>query len=173
MNTGKIVSIFMVFLMLIPVATLPSHSAVTSGSHGENSLFTSLSSPHVLVEVNVSPDDEPLPQTWEIYGGNTDGWIHVILPRSDLAQLTERNLEYAVILWDVEQHSQSVQSAYHTLVEMEDILNGIVSDHPDIARLFSIGTTYEGRDIWCLELSDNPGQNEDEPGVLYMGLHHA
>jgi len=173
MNTGRIVSIFMVFLMLIPVATVPSHSAVNSGSQGENSLFTSLSSPHVLIEVNVSLDDGPLPQTWEIYGGNNDGWIHVVLPRSDLAQLTQRNLEYSVILWDVEQHSQSVQSAYHTLVEMEDILNGIVSDHPDIARLFSIGTTYEGRDIWCLELSDNPGQDEDEPGVLYMGLHHA
>ena len=173
MNTGRIVGFFIVFLMVISVVTYPSQSAGNDGSQGKNSLFTSSYSPHVLVEVKVSPEDGPLPLTWEIYGGNGDGWIHVVLPRSQLAQLTQRNLEYSVILWDVEQHSQSVQSEYHTLVEMEEILNGIVTDHPDIARLFSIGTTYEERDIWCLELSDNPGQDEDEPGVLFMGLHHA
>jgi hypothetical protein len=33
--------------------------------------------------------------------------------------------------------------------------------------------SWEGRDIWCIEISDNPGVDEGEPGVVFMGLHHA
>jgi carboxypeptidase T len=173
MNTGKIIGIFLVSLMLLPIAIFPSHTAGSNIILEENSHPQFSSSQHVLVQVKLSPEDDPLPQTWEIYGGNGDGWVHVVLPESDLAQLKQRDLDYSVLLWNIEQHSQSVQSQYHTLVEMKAILDGIVTDHPDIARLFSIGTTYEDRDIWCLELSDNPGQDEDEPGVLFLGLHHA
>ncbi|MGC9308451.1 MAG: M14 family zinc carboxypeptidase, partial [Thermoplasmatota archaeon] len=46
-------------------------------------------------------------------------------------------------------------------------------NYPDITRLYSIGQSYENRSIWCLEISDNPGVDEGEPGVFFMGLHHA
>ncbi|MDI6917955.1 MAG: M14 family zinc carboxypeptidase [Thermoplasmatales archaeon] len=40
--------------------------------------------------------------------------------------------------------------------------------------MFSIGTTYEGREIWVVKISDNPNTDEsDEPDVLYMGAHHG
>ena len=55
---------------------------------------------------------------------------------------------------------------------MEDFLNEIRNKYPEITNLYSIGKTYEDRDIWCLEITDNPGVDEEEPGV-YMGLHHA
>jgi len=44
----------------------------------------------------------------------------------------------------------------------------------DIACLYRFTVpTYEGRHIYALKISDNPGQNEDETEVLYMGLHHG
>ena len=45
---------------------------------------------------------------------------------------------------------------------------------PDlITEKESIGQSIEGRDLWMVKISDNPGVNEDEPEVLYTGIHHA
>jgi hypothetical protein len=73
----------------------------------------------------------------------------------------------------MDSYSQSFVDQYHTFDEMEQILQDIAEDYPDITSLYSIGKSYEGRDVWCLEVSDNPSVDEGEPGVFYMGLHHA
>ncbi len=46
--------------------------------------------------------------------------------------------------------------------------------HPEVVSpRWSIGQSHEGRDIWCLRVSDNPTVDEDEPEILLDGLHHA
>ncbi len=66
------------------------------------------------------------------------------------------------------------QSAYHSYESMTAELGEIVENHSDIVSMFSIETTYEGRDIWAVKISDNPNLDEaDEPDVLYMGAHHG
>jgi len=62
---------------------------------------------------------------------------------------------------------------YYTYQEMTDKLHVLENEYPDIMKLESIGTTYQGRDIWMVKLSDNVDQNENEPGVLLMGAHHG
>jgi carboxypeptidase T len=62
---------------------------------------------------------------------------------------------------------------YHTYDEMTELLQSLVVNHSDIMTLSSIGKTYEGRDIWLVELSDNVTKEENEPGVLFMGAHHG
>ncbi|NIP35340.1 MAG: zinc carboxypeptidase, partial [Thermoplasmata archaeon] len=38
----------------------------------------------------------------------------------------------------------------------------------------STKTSWEGRHIWALKISDNVHVNEsDEPDILYVGVHHA
>ena len=37
----------------------------------------------------------------------------------------------------------------------------------------SIGKSYQGRDIWIGKVSDQVGEDEDEPEVLIDALHHA
>lgn len=56
---------------------------------------------------------------------------------------------------------------------VEAFLNQVAADHPSITRVFSIGTTTDGRDILAIEISDHPGVDEDEPAILLDGLHHA
>jgi len=71
---------------------------------------------------------------------------------------------------------QTVSSApyeYHTYDSMTLLLNNLSQAHPDIMMLTSIGTTYEGRDIWMVKLSENVTRDDDEPGVLFMGAHHG
>ena len=45
--------------------------------------------------------------------------------------------------------------------------------HPTIVRKFSIGKSYQGRDIWAAKISDNVATDENEPEVLFDALHHA
>ncbi len=45
--------------------------------------------------------------------------------------------------------------------------------HPTIARRFSIGTSYKGKQLWAMKISDNVAVDENEPEVLYDGGHHA
>ena len=62
---------------------------------------------------------------------------------------------------------------YHTHDEMVTELNQVVADHSPIVSLISIGSTYEGRDIWAMKISDNPQIEEDEPEVYFNCMHHA
>ena len=62
---------------------------------------------------------------------------------------------------------------YFTYLEMTDLLHTLQENYSDIMLLESIGTTYEGRNIWMVKLSDNVNEDEDEPGVLLMGAHHG
>jgi len=62
---------------------------------------------------------------------------------------------------------------YHTYQELTDELHSLQVNHSDIMSLSSIGKTFEGRDLWMVKLSDNVNQEENEPGVLFMGAHHG
>ena len=64
-------------------------------------------------------------------------------------------------------------SGYHSYPEMVQALKAAEAAHPDIVRVFSIGTSYQGRTIWAAEVSDDVGTDEGEPEVMFDGLHHA
>jgi murein tripeptide amidase MpaA len=64
-------------------------------------------------------------------------------------------------------------SRYHTYAEMVAELDKAVADHPTIVRKFSIGESYQHRQIWAAKISDNVATDENEPEVLFDGLHHA
>ena len=67
----------------------------------------------------------------------------------------------------------SADSAYHNYAEMTAELNQAVADHPAILRKTSLGTSYEGRDIPVIKISDNVATDENEPEVLYTAHQHA
>ncbi|MEV0560599.1 M14 family zinc carboxypeptidase [Dactylosporangium sp. NPDC050588] len=67
----------------------------------------------------------------------------------------------------------SADSMYHNYAEMTAELNQAVDDHPAILRKSSLGTSYEGRDIPVIKISDNVAVDENEPEVLYTAHQHA
>ena len=69
----------------------------------------------------------------------------------------------------------SQDAAYHNFKETTDLLKEMAARNSDIASLFSIGKTVEGRDIWCLRInSAAKGETPSaKPGALYIGNHHA
>jgi carboxypeptidase T len=62
---------------------------------------------------------------------------------------------------------------YHDYAEMVAEINQAANDHPDLVSLFSIGQSYEGRDLWVAKISDNPTIDEGEPEVLFTFRQHA
>jgi carboxypeptidase T len=70
--------------------------------------------------------------------------------------------------------ARALDARYHTFAEMWAELQTVAVDHPSIAKLDTLGTTAEeGLAILALKISDNVAIDEDEPVVLYDGVHHA
>jgi len=64
-------------------------------------------------------------------------------------------------------------TGYHTYPEMVTEVAQAAIDHPAIVRRFSIGKSYQGRDLWAVKISDNVATDEPESEVLFDGLHHG
>ncbi|MGK5677211.1 M14 family metallopeptidase, partial [Micromonospora sp. URMC 106] len=64
-------------------------------------------------------------------------------------------------------------SNYHDYAELTAAVNKVVADHPSIARKISIGSSYEGRDLMAVKISDNVGTDEAEPEILFNSQQHA
>ena len=67
----------------------------------------------------------------------------------------------------------TADSAYHNYAEMSTVISTAASRYPGIVSRFSIGKSYQNRDIWAVKISDNVSVDESEPEVLFIGLHHA
>ena len=64
-------------------------------------------------------------------------------------------------------------SGYHNYDEMVADVQAFAAAHPTMVHIFSLGTSYEGRDLIGVRISDDPEDNLSEPGVFYVGQHHA
>jgi hypothetical protein len=67
----------------------------------------------------------------------------------------------------------TADSGYHSYAEMTAHVQELAAAHPDIVQLVSIGTSYQGRELWTAKVSDNAATDEQEPEVFFDGLHHA
>jgi carboxypeptidase T len=61
----------------------------------------------------------------------------------------------------------------HTYAGLCRALVAAETAHPDIARLFAIGTSWQGRSIWAMEITSHLTDGTHPPGVLFDGLHHG
>jgi carboxypeptidase T len=70
-------------------------------------------------------------------------------------------------------HYPTWDSGWHDPGEMETIIKATEIAYPTLVHVFSIGKSWEGRDIWAAKVSDNVSVDEDEPEVMVDALHHA
>jgi hypothetical protein len=65
------------------------------------------------------------------------------------------------------------RTGYHSYTEVTTEVAAVAAAHTDIVSLFSIGKSYQGRDLWAVKISDNVTVDENEPEVMFDGTHHA
>ena len=63
---------------------------------------------------------------------------------------------------------------YYTAEGLGALAQQLADAHPDLITLQSIGKSYEGRDIWCLTVTDqSTGSDLDKPGFYIDGNIHS
>lgn len=63
---------------------------------------------------------------------------------------------------------------YYTLNQALAEIDTMRALYPQIiSNKNQIGTSFQGRPIYVLKISDNPNINENEPEVLYTAIHHS
>lgn len=67
----------------------------------------------------------------------------------------------------------SRDAAYHNYAELIAAVDTVVRDHPTLARRVNIGTSYQGRQLVAVKISDNVGTDEAEPEILFNSQQHA
>ena len=65
-------------------------------------------------------------------------------------------------------------SHYHMYGEVISFLNAWAKDYPDIVDLYSVGKSFEGRDIWQLTITNKKtGKDTDKPAMFIEGNRHS
>lgn len=111
-----------------------------------------------------------------IKDGYVEGFIHRdLLKNIDAKEFTiiDKKAMYDLVLSNKDFPAQD--AIYHNYKETYDVLKQIADKNQDVASLFSIGKSFEGRDIWCLRINPDEKNNTSskKPGVLIVGNHHS
>ena len=65
-------------------------------------------------------------------------------------------------------------ACYLDYAELTKTLREMVQENGNLAKMYSIGKTYEGRDMWAVEITNfEKGSPEKKPGMYIDGNHHA
>ncbi|RPH95598.1 hypothetical protein EHM69_03880 [candidate division KSB1 bacterium] len=141
---------------------------------------------HALVKVDVASDvrlKELLSLQLDVVPGPTKYEPMIVARPEDLDLLNRAGFRHEVIHEDLERfyadrardegHLDDM-GGYKTWAEIIAVLDSMHSRFPAITTArFSVGTSIESRDLWCLKISDNPDVDEDEPELFYNALIHA
>lgn len=115
----------------------------------------------------------------DLMGGRPGEFVVIVTDADELERIRSFGFDATVEVENMQDHyAKRIRGddfgAFHTYSETEAFLDELHAAYPLITTpKMSIGTSHEGRDLWAIKISDNPMIDEDEPEVLFDGLHHA
>jgi hypothetical protein len=112
--------------------------------------------------------------------------VEVIVSEEELVALRARGLAVTVLdrgrpfsEVQAEAAADGVPAGYPDLAALDAAMATAAADHPaicqvvDLTLAYGMPTTFEGRSLSAVKISDNVGSDEDEPAVLIVSNHHA
>jgi len=67
----------------------------------------------------------------------------------------------------------SVPTTYHTYETLTSELQQVAGANPATTRLYSLGKSVQGRELWIMKITRHPGVEEDEPEVRHIAAMHG
>lgn len=106
--------------------------------------------------------DHPNRFGYEVYG-----------PRGLRDWLTQRKVPFESAETEILLGKRGRGAEYPSFAVVEAKLKEIAAKYPKNARLFSIGKSVKGRDLWVMKISANPDQDLPLPEVKYISSMHG
>ncbi len=105
---------------------------------------------------------------------NVHGTTATLITRpGDLDRLQQSGYTYQILPTPTSETQAKFAAGYYNYTTLTEKLQSCVTQHPDLCRLFSIGQSVQGRELWVLLISDNPDLQEDEPEFRYISTMHG
>jgi hypothetical protein len=96
----------------------------------------------------------------------------VIVTEDELDEIVSRGFTYEILIADPSM--VDIDPEYRNYEETNEYILSLNLNYPDLTKRELIGVSQEFNvPIWGLKISDNPETEEDEPEILFNGVHHA
>lgn len=132
----------------------------------EESIFVYSKDRKLLQSIAQNPEftvDHPNALGFELYG-----------PKGTKQWLDQLDVDYSEL--DHQDHHKDAlddEAGYPTFEMLTQALKTIAAQYPKITKLFSIGKSVQGRELWVLKISDNVNEDEVEPEFKYISSMHG
>ena len=147
--------------ILFSLALISSVSSAFASVKIEEELFIIGQNPEVVRELIVSGSveiDHVSSEGFELYG------------RKGMAKyLDEKKIPY----FDMKAISKSALADYPSHAQITAKLQAAATKNPSIMKLFSIGKSVKGKELWVMKISDNVNVDEVEPEFKYISSMHG
>ena len=110
----------------------------------------------------------------DIAGARAGQYYDIVADKDMLAKIRASGLQYEITIFSITHQKDQVRADYLSYTEVNDSLQTLAQTYPSICKLDSFPiTTYEGRWMYGIKISDNVHIDEDEPEFLIDGMHHS
>ncbi len=117
---------------------------------------------------------------FDIVNTSPGNYVEIVADDADFQKLQTAGLNPQIIHEDLVGFYQSrfpisaTMGGFRTFSEAVAYMDSLHTQYPSITTAkVSIGTSWQGRSLWMMKISDNPGTDEPEPEVFVNGLIHA
>ena len=166
-------NVFVILTIALTALSVTISSAQAVDAEKYSLIRVKLDSPSVEATLRTNPN-------LDIAYFKRDSHVDIVVRDQELSWIQNENLGYDVLQDDMaSEYAKGIRGPnfglFHTYSEAGDWLDQMHLDYPDVVSAkWSLGTSHNGNDIWCVRVSDNPGIDETgEPEILFDGMHHA
>ena len=105
--------------------------------------------------------------------GGGRGYVDAYLVPDDLWQLHASGIEYEIIADDTRDEAPPTRDDYHDSLTVEEDLEALVADYPELARMVDVGDSVQGRPIVGVILGADVLARTARPSMRLLGAHHG
>jgi hypothetical protein len=166
-----------VFLFLIAFC-----SGLNAQNEGKKDLLIQIKNmnPAKLKSLKISMSDYESGKVLTYYDNN----LVMLSNKSEFEAIKEKGFDANILMQDTSRlnllkrayygETLKFPKSYHTYDEILSLVDSLAKDNPALIRRFPIGkTTQDKRTIYAVKISNNVNKNQDKPGILLNGCHHA